>query len=101
MINPSLNQTGSRDIIVTIADFMRGPEKSQELQVIRAQFLQHLLRCDTFLIVVFKALVARNIADRPKARASDFASALRNRVRHRKRAVGLRVEQNVTSGMAA
>ena len=57
----------SHDVIVPIADFMRSPEGSHKLKIVRTQFLQHLLRRDTFFIAVFKALVSRNVADGPKA----------------------------------
>jgi hypothetical protein len=46
---------------------MRGPEESNELQVVRAQFLQHFLGREVFIVVVVKALVARDIANGPKA----------------------------------
>jgi hypothetical protein len=46
---------------------MRGPKESHQLEVIRAQLLQHFLGRDTLIVVVFKALVPRNIADGPKA----------------------------------
>ncbi len=49
--------------MVPIANFMRGPEESNELPIIRAQFLQHVSGRDTFLMVVFKALVPGDIAD--------------------------------------
>jgi hypothetical protein len=60
-IQPSI--TRSSDITVAFANGVRSPEKSHELQVVRARVLQHFLGRDTFILVVFKTLVARDIAD--------------------------------------
>jgi hypothetical protein len=95
LVNPTLDQAGSSHIIVPIANFMRGPKESHELQVVRAQFLQHFLGRDTFIIVVFKALVPGDIADGPEAFASSFARAFRNSVRHRKNLIGVLIQQKV------
>jgi hypothetical protein len=54
--NPALDQARGSHIIVPIANFMRGPEESHELQVVRAQFLQLFLGRDTFIVVVFNLL---------------------------------------------
>jgi hypothetical protein len=95
LINPAFDQARSGHIIVPMANFMRGPEESHQLHVVRAQFLPHFLGRDAFIVVVFKALVPRNIADGPEARASSFARAFRNSVRHPKNLISVVIQQKV------
>ena len=49
----------------------------QELLVVVAEFRQHFLGREEFLVAVVQALVFGDVTDRAEGRAADFAGAFR------------------------
>src|SRR5918996_5343732 len=95
LVDPNLDQTGGRDIVVSIAHLVYGAQAPRQLLVVVAQLADHLLRTHSFLVVVFESLVASDITDRTDRRPADFPRAFRDRIRYGENLARLFVEQQV------
>ena len=63
LINPDLNETGGRYIVVLLASFMSRAQILRQCPVIIGELCQHFFRCDPFLVIVLQALVPGDVAD--------------------------------------
>jgi hypothetical protein len=93
LVDPNLDQTGGRNIVVPIANLVCRSQASRQLLVIFAQLADHFLRTHSFFVVVFDPLVARDIADRADGRAADLAGTLGDRIGYGEYLRRLLVEQ--------
>jgi len=64
LVDPNLDQTGGRDIVMAVANLMGGSQNTRQLLVVIAQFADHLLWPHVFFVIVLQPLVLRDIADR-------------------------------------
>jgi hypothetical protein len=74
---------------------MCSSQRSRQLLIVVAKLTDHLLRTDSFLVVVFQPLVLRDIADRTDRCPADLARAFSDVVGHGKDLRGLLVEQQM------
>src|SRR5262245_57811694 len=94
-VDPNLDQTGGRDIVVVVANLVGGPQTSRQLLVVIAQLADHLERSDRFVIIIFQPLVFPDVADRTDRCPANLARALCDIVGHREDLRRLLVEQQV------
>src|SRR5438094_537035 len=95
LVNPVLDQAGGGDVVVLVANGVRGPQRPRELLIVRAEFGQHFVGGDELLIVVADALVSRDVADGADRGGTELAGALGDVVRHGEELLGLLVEEQV------
>src|SRR5262249_899357 len=92
LVDPVLDQTVGSRLARLVADVMGATQESRKLQIVRTKLLQHLVWRNIFGIVIHKALVARNVANRAEGGSADFAGSFRNVVGHGEDLPGLLVE---------
>ena len=80
---------------MTLADLMCGPQESSQLLVISAKLNKHVLRGNEFFVVVFQALVFRNVADRTERRPADLPRSFRDVVGHGEDLPGVLIKEQV------
>ena len=95
LVNPDLDQTGGRHVIVFLASFMSRTEIARQCLIIGAEFCQHFFRGDALVVVVLQALMPGDIADRAQRSSSDLARALGKIIGHGKDLFRVFVEQQV------
>ena len=62
-VQPVLDEVGSSNVVVLLADLMGGAQRARKMLVINTEPRQHVHRRDAFLVVVFKTLVPSNADD--------------------------------------
>ncbi len=95
LINPDLDQTGRRHVVVFLANFMSRAEIARQCLIVGVEFCQHLFRGNAIVVIVLQALVPRDIADRVQRGSADFARTFGNIIAHVKDLFRLFVEQHV------
>jgi hypothetical protein len=80
---------------VAIADLVGRTEIFGEFLVVLQEFLDHALGRERPLVTIMQALVTRDVADRAKGIAPEFASPLRDGIGHRKQLLTVLIEQEM------
>jgi hypothetical protein len=78
-----------------VANLVGDSERASQLQVVIAKLLDHLLRANSFFVVVFQPLILRDIADRADRRAADLPRSLGDRIGYGEDLRRLLVEQQM------
>src|SRR5580704_16016795 len=73
LVDPVLDQAGGGDVVVLIADLMSRAQVPGQLQIVGAKLGQHVLRRHELGVVVFQALMLRDVPDRVDRSPADFA----------------------------
>jgi hypothetical protein len=95
LIDPNLNQTGRRYVVIFLARFVSAAEIARQRLIIGAKFCQHLFRSDAFVVVIFQALVPGDVANRAQRGSTDFPRAFSNIIGDGKYLFSVLVEQQV------
>src|SRR5882724_2762051 len=95
LVDPGLDQAGTRHIPMSVAESVRFAKTRRELFVVVAQLCKHIERRNVLRIVVRNALEAGNVADRTQCRSADLAYALGDAVGGREDLIGLLIQQEV------
>lgn len=93
VIDEGFEQAGGCDIIMLVADIVGFAHGSDHTLVVFSQFREHVRWLDISGVIVGKALMARNVADRTQCRLADLAHALSDNVSGGENLVGLLIEQ--------
>lgn len=88
-------RSDSRYVIVPVANLVDRSQCLRKLLVVLAELAGHLLRTNSFAIVVLQPLVLRDVADRTDGRASHLTRTLSDRIGHCEYLCSLLVEQQV------
>src|SRR5450755_1198019 len=94
-VDPDFEQARGRDVTVFLAQIVRFAHRCGELQIVLAQFRQHIERRDVVGIVVEDSLLTADLPDRPQGRATDLANPLGNRIGGGEDLVALLVQQQM------
>src|SRR5438094_9135435 len=63
LVNPVLNQAGGCDIVVLLADLMRGAQEPCQFPVVGAKLCKHVFRTHRLLVVILQPLIPGDIVD--------------------------------------
>jgi hypothetical protein len=81
LVYPVLDQTGTRNIAVLIAQVVRRTQAFRQRQIVLAQFGKHIKWIDVRCVVVAYSLCASDVPNRPSS--THRASGHGERIRHR------------------
>src|SRR4051812_20973907 len=82
LVDPDLDQAGSSNVVVLLANGVSGPQRPRQVLVVRAEFRQHVVRRYKLLLVVAEALVSADVPDGADRGAADLAGALGEVIGH-------------------
>src|SRR5258708_22662856 len=78
LVNPDLDQTGGRPVILFFARFMCRTEITRQRLIICVELCEHYFWGDALIVVVLHAFMPWDIADRAQRCSFDFSGTLRN-----------------------
>src|SRR5258706_8988427 len=94
-VDPRFDQAGASDVMVHIAQVVHFAKACRKLLIVFAKLREHGQRLYVFRIVVQHALVTGDMSDRSDRGPTYLTDALRNRVAHCVKLVGLFVQQKM------
>ena len=92
LVRPGIDQAGRRIILRLVRDVLCAAKRLDHVEIVGAEFAQHVLRRYELGIVVRDGLMTRDIADRSDGRIARFSSALGDRISNGEDLCGLLIE---------
>src|SRR5258708_33613950 len=83
LVDPVLYKAGGGDVVVMVAEFMGGTQRSCQLLIVVTKLGQHVVRRDEFGVVVLQALMLGDIPNGMDSRSANLARSLGDLVGHR------------------
>src|SRR4030095_10930412 len=94
-VDPDFDQARGRDIAMLVANVVRLAQTRGQSLVVLRQFSKHIQGLDILGVVIEHALGPRDLSARSQRDSARLAHALRDWIGHRKKLVGLFVQEQV------